>query len=271
MRVAIEKAERNTVWDEVGQGEQPSWYLDPLVAAQKREENLQLLRRWTAGMPIPLLLKTDSFEEANGTDEVLTGFDSAAFCLGMDISSETAGRARRRLGSARRAFVAADVLALPLAPGSVDVIFSNSTLDHFRTRAEFESAIAQLVAVLRPGGVFILTLDNCRNPLYWLLRAMSAAGLSPFPLGYVPTPRRTAALLQAHGLSVTDRDHLIHNPRLLSTVLFLVLRKLLGSNADAPIRLLLRLFACCGRLPLRGVTSSFAAFRAVKPATHPVE
>ena len=47
-----------------------SWYLDPLVARQKRDKHLALLQAWWNGGSA-MVLKTDLFEEANGYDELL--------------------------------------------------------------------------------------------------------------------------------------------------------------------------------------------------------
>jgi hypothetical protein len=73
--------------------------------------------------------------------------------------------------------------------------------------------------------------------------------------------------LEEAGLEVLATDVLIHNPRLISTLLFLALRRLLGRRADAPIRTLLKLFAALGHLPTRRFTACFVAACARKPAT----
>jgi hypothetical protein len=66
------------------------------------------------------------------------------------------------------------------------------------------------------------------------------------------------------GLRVEAEDWLVHNPRLLSTALFLVLRRLLGPRADAPIAALLRAFDRLGELPTRRWTACFQAVAARK-------
>jgi hypothetical protein len=59
---------------------------------------------------------------------------------------------------------------------------------------------------------------------------------------------------------------LIHNPRLISTLLFLVLRRLLGRHADLPIGALLRLFHAFRGWPASEVTACFVAACASKPS-----
>src|SRR5262245_53357697 len=144
-----------------------SWYLDPLVARQKRDEHLALLRTWCDGCR-GVMLKTDLFEEAHGDDELLSAFPADAMIVGMALVPATAMRARARMAGSVRC-LASDVRHLALAAESVSVVFSNSTLDHFEACGDLEASIRELVRVLHPGGVLIVTLDNPRNPFYQLL------------------------------------------------------------------------------------------------------
>ena len=212
-----------------------------------------------------LLLKTDLFEEANGADQLL--FDLSAqsnTALGVDITIPTVAWARKRCPAGRRIlFSAADVRALPLRSDSVDLIVSNSTLDHFDKKEDFIQALRELVRILRPDGCLIVTVDNVLNPLYWPLRWLSWA--APFRLGYSPSPRTLSRILREAGLTQTGSAQLIHNPRLISTLLFLALRRMLGHRADPPIQALLRAFALLGRLPTRRFTGCFWALNARKP------
>src|SRR6185295_12379886 len=102
-------------------GARRSWYLDPLVAAQKRDAHLALLRAWSNGQP-SVVLKTDLFEEANGADELMSGFPDAATIIGMDVDAAIVGRARAR-GLRRAQFLVTDARRLALAAGSVDLVF----------------------------------------------------------------------------------------------------------------------------------------------------
>jgi malonyl-CoA O-methyltransferase len=62
-------------------------------------------------------------------------------------------RQRRRWFSAQR-FVCADAQALPLAPDSVDLVFSNLTVQWCNDPA---AVLAEVWRVLRPGGLFMFT------------------------------------------------------------------------------------------------------------------
>jgi hypothetical protein len=68
-------------------------------------------------------------------------------------------------------------------------------------------------------------------------------------------------------MRLISTDYLIHNPRLLSTLLFLGIRKMLGRFADMPVRALLACFAALDKLPTRSSTGCFVAAFAEKPVS----
>jgi SAM-dependent methyltransferase len=246
----------------------PNWYLDPLTAAQKRNEHLEWIRRNVpSGMRIQGILKTDLFEEAYGQDELLFSlpFDGS-LRLGCDVSAATVARAADRGRDRGCRFINADVRRLPLADECMDVVLSNSTLDHFGTELEIEESLFELTRVLKPGGILLVTLDNPRNPLFILLRAAVPWMGLPFRLGKTLSPRKLRRILDQAGLEIQSTGSLIHNPRFLSTLLFLMLRGLFGSRADRAIQWLLEAFSRFGNLPTRGITAVFITACARKPA-----
>lgn len=248
-----------------------SWYLDPLAARQKKQAHLDLVARWTRGLNVSVFLKTDLFEEANGLDDILFDlFPGKSKALGMDLEPATVARAKRRCPDRSTRFLCCDVRWPALPPRSVDLIVSTSTLDHLDNAEQFRSSLAALAGLLRGGGLLVVTMDNLENPLYRPLRWASRRGWVPFRLGYTVTMRQLNRALEELGLEVAGNAWLLHNPRVISTVLCLALRRLLGRRADAPVRFLLATFSLLGRLPTRRWTACFVAACARVPATAPL-
>ncbi|MBN1566316.1 MAG: class I SAM-dependent methyltransferase [Acidobacteria bacterium] len=253
-------------WESIGREPEPSWYLDPITAGQKRETHLQLIRKWSEGIRVERILKTDLFEEAYGDDSLLDAlFPEADLPCGMDAAFSTARRAQTRHGRKIQALVC-DVRSLAVQDCSVDLVVSTSTLDHFCGRTDFLKALSELARVLKSGGLLIITLDNPWNLLYRPLRWFSSGRVSPFPLGYTVSASQLAKDLTAAGLCPQSVDWLLHNPRGISTLLFLGFRKLLRPHAaDKMIGGSLRLFELLNRLPTRKITACFLALAARKP------
>lgn len=265
MLTRTEAAHEIGEWQQVGGAPAPSWYLDPLVAAQKREVHQELIRRWTRDMRLRRVLKTDLFEEANGADAILFDlFPPGVAVIGCDIAESTVVRARGRAVNGGLSVCVCDVRQPAVRTSSLDLVISTSTLDHFDAAADIETALRQLAATLRPGGRLIVTLDNPRNPLYGMLRWYSRTGRAPFRLGETMSAPQLRRALERAGLRVVAEDVLIHNPRLISTALILALRRLAGAHADGFIAAILRAFAALGRLPTRGLTGCFVAACAMK-------
>jgi len=245
----------------------PNWYLDALVASQKREVHLEWIRRHVPAERMAALLKTDCFEEAHGHDELLFSLPvPAGLKIGIDIDACTAHLAACRRSCASSRFASADVRCLPFATGSFDLVLSNSTLDHFERACDLAISVRELARVLKPGGLLLITLDNPQNPLYRIFRSASRwCGLA-FRLGHTASRKELATMLEASGLTVLATDWLIHNPRFLSTLLFLTVRRLAPAQSDRIITASLRLFARLGTLPTRPYTAAFVALCARKPA-----
>jgi SAM-dependent methyltransferase len=242
----------------------PSWYLDPLVAAQKREVHQKWIRASACHLPGGVVLKTDLFEEAHGADRIFDDLlPDMRLAVGMDLNERTALAATRRYFPAFLSIVC-DARRLAFRSASLDLVISPSTLDHFESPGDIAVSLDELARVLRPGGVLLISLDNPRNPSYQLLRWLSRKHWTPFVLGRTVSLASLKRMLIERGFRIEESSYLIHNPRGISTVLFLALRKALGNFASGPIRGLLSVFSLLGRLPSRSLTGCFLAVSAIK-------
>ena len=181
--------------------------------------NAALLDRWIARTSAARALKTDLFDEAMGVGLVPAMAERARDVVAIDIAPSVMAAAAQRYPSL--GIVAADVRHLPFADAAFDLVVSNSTLDHFRTRAEIAASLSGLARVLAPGGRLVLTMDNQRHPAVALRNALPAewlrrVGLVSYPLGVTVGPRGLARLLRHAGFEILDTVALLHCPRALA-------------------------------------------------------
>jgi len=161
------------LWDRVGQQPRPSWYLDLLVAAQKRDAHLHLLGQWLAGSTPRRLLKTDLFEEAFGDDEILAAL-AAEFpgaCYGIDHAHSVVLNAARRHAACGLGIAVMDVRSLAFR-------------DHIETREGF---------LTRPrSGTGRTRGDHARQPVEPALSSVALAeprAAGALPAGLHAKPR----------------------------------------------------------------------------------
>jgi demethylmenaquinone methyltransferase/2-methoxy-6-polyprenyl-1,4-benzoquinol methylase len=140
--------------------------------------------------------------------------------VGLDVSREMLGRAAARAQQAHDAaprFAAGDMIALPVADASVDVVTIGYGL---RNASRLDAALDEVARVLRPGG-HVVTLDFCRpaNAIWrrLFLGYLTVAGncygwawhREPAAYGYIPrsiarfvTPDELTAALTESGFDV---------------------------------------------------------------------
>jgi len=257
--------ERRSDWnhairDLIDEGSQDLWrtYCDALYG--------RLLDRWMPDAQVAAALKTDLYDEAVADGLAPRLAEGAERVIGFDVSMPAADAARRRYPWLRTAL--ADARALPFAPGSLDLVLSNSTLDHFDVAADIERSLAQLAEALRPGGHLVITLDNPHNPFVWLRNALPLSmlrrlGIVPYYIGATHSLSRLRQLLTTCGFEVLETTAITHCPRVLMVP---IARRLEQASAARRARFLrfLNAWEVLERLPTRYVSGHYVAALAVR-------
>jgi len=111
-----------------------------------------------AGTPLNLL------ECGCGGNPARALLDLCARYTGVDFSDTGLGMARSAFADVKipHEFRAADVCALPFDDGSFDAVYCAHMIYHIEKPAAQEAAVAELVRVVRPGGVIVLIAANPR-------------------------------------------------------------------------------------------------------------
>jgi SAM-dependent methyltransferase len=140
-------------------------------------------------------------------------FGKALFRIPCDVGIDIRDfDLRVRLPGVYRHVILCDAHHLPLAPESFETVFSVSVLEHI---PHVEPVLAEAVRVLRPGGVFALTVPLAKLGEMWAVpRAARALGLGALGKAYADhlnatfshvnlwTPERWAELLAGLGMEI---------------------------------------------------------------------
>ena len=230
--------------------------------------NAALLVRWLGRESCGLLLKTDLFDEAMGEGLYPLLARHADYVAALDLAPSVLAAAVARYPQLLA--VAADVRRLPFASESLQIVVSNSTLDHFASRQDIACALREVHRVLCRGGRLLLTMDNLANPLVALrnalpFRLLRRLGLVSYPAGATCRPRQLTRLLRQTGFEVGETVALLHCPRVLMVARARRLQRH-GTAADrARFLRRLRRWEKLAQLPTRYVTGSFVGVDARKP------
>jgi SAM-dependent methyltransferase len=224
-----------------------------------------LISEWSGGRQFRRALKTDLFDEAVGGGCFGALAAVAAEVHGIDVSGPLVEKVSREEKNFQ--VRAGDVRRLEFPDDSFDLVFSNSTLDHFETKAEIEQSISGFARVLEPGGCLLITLDNPMNPVVGVRnflpqRATGAIGLVPYFMGKTLSMRGLADLLERSGFSVRQRRHAMHAPRLVALHLCRLLDASRLSGRFA-LRVMIAMEAM-GSLPTAAITGYYSALLAVR-------
>ncbi len=218
-----------------------------------------------------LALKTDLYDEAVSASGLLPHLiKKAKTCAAMDVSFPVAksGQQRAQLkNSGWNLAVVTDILNPGFRNQSFELIFSNSTLDHFSSKDKLDRALLQLSMLIKPDGILIITLDNTANPLifirnhlpYKIIRKM---GFIPYFMGKSYNRLQLERALKQNGFEIAHSTTLLHAPRLL----FIRLAGWFSKNLLRQRFFLrfLRLYEGLQKLPTRDLTGYYAAIKAVK-------
>jgi SAM-dependent methyltransferase len=255
-------------WDEISDQFHGNYYHDAVIGQLKRDAHLRLISRWCGDLRGKTVLKTDLFEEAHGTDQFLFELSASRLRLGLDISPLIARRAKqqaraRAVGAC--ALIAGDVRALPFRDDSLDVIVSNSTLDHFTDALCIGAALRELYRVLKPAGTLVVTLDNPHSLSYLVGRFKRILRTDPFYLGQTLSIRALTATLNGIGYRVTDTTAILHGLENHSSAAMKAAGRLGGRRLYRAIQAFLILLERLEAAPTRYLTGAFVAARAVRP------
>lgn len=260
------KGNETEYWNAIG----TEWDRDGPDALWRRHSdaiNHQLLAKWLPTERVEWIAKHDAFDEAVGTGMMETLGRHANHLLAMDLSCATLVAARKRNPNFRG--IAADARRLPIEANRLDLVLSNSTLDHFRTHAELRLGLEELHRVLKPGGTLLLTLDNPYNPLVAVRNILPFGllhriGLLPYFVGATVGVRRLRSMLTEIGFEIKDSTAVLHCPRALAVRWARRLSR--RGDRAAQDRFLARLLRMegMGKWPTRFLSGYFTAIRAVK-------
>jgi SAM-dependent methyltransferase len=243
-------------------------HLEENIAIYKRSEHIRLIRAWGGVLKGKTVLKTDLYEEAFGADHFLFWLlNRGAVVVGMDISVNVAGAAKRRSALLRRNLHLAstsDICRTAFKDASFDMIICNSTLDNMPF-ADVPRALSELYRILKPGGTLILTLDNAHNPLYrlgyFLAKIFRTQGHYQ---DRCYSLRDVEALVSREKFHWQDVRAIVHIPTPFNKAAVLLTR-LLGKRARRFLRRAVMFFSGAGKSKrMQFLTGWFLAFKMVK-------
>jgi len=263
-------------WNQVAKGCSLKGYSNELLAEHYRKTYLALVARWADVTKKGRILKTDLFEVAFATDPFLFHLGQVnSNVIGVDISNEVVHQAKRQAkhrGVDASKYLCSDVRHLPLQDNSIDLVISDSSLDHFPSETDIVIALKELGRVLQVGGTLILTIDNKSNltyPPYTFVRLWMQLGLAPYFIGKTLSPAKLRRTLEEIGFGVEASTAIIHYPHPDALVRWLEssLRKMGRGKFDDAIRKGLAALDKLEGKRSRYLTGRYVAVKAVKRAT----
>lgn len=260
-------------WDRVAGGWFGRGHGCDLIDEHGRKTHLALLSRWGDLTKGRRILKTDLFDVAFKPHPFL--FDLARVndnIIGIDVSNKVVNAAKNQAryeGVDAGRYLCCDVRRIPLQDNSVDLVISDSTLDHFPSEADLVDALTEIRRVLRCCGTLVLALDNKSNltyPPYPLVRLWMRLGLAPYFIGRTFSPKILWSILEDIGFTVEESTAIFHCPHPDALVRWLerVLRRISGGRLDNTIRKSLAVLDKLGEKRTKYLTGRYIVLKAVK-------
>ena len=158
-----------------------------------------------------LLFKTDLWDEAKNSEILLWAAQRGARVAGADIALATAVQARQVLVGQRPLLAAADVRRLPFRDGTLDLVYSMGTIEHF---PEYRAAVAEIFRVLKSGGRAIVGVPNLLDPFLrpLMVAVLDRLGRYDYGLEKAFSARGLGRVLEAAGFRVVARSGILFMP-----------------------------------------------------------
>ncbi len=151
-----------------------AFYEDPAVPASsgpdRARRQADMLAEVLAGVQAPARIIDVGCGDGFAT-HVAAQRNAGHYFAGLDWAAGSLATARQRGLAVIRAGI--DFPALPIKPGSVDVVVLSEVIEHL---VDTDSAVEAIHRVLRPGGSLLLSTPNLAA---WYNRALLAAGVQP--------------------------------------------------------------------------------------------
>jgi len=241
-----------------------NYHLEKNVAVYKRNEHIELIKSWSAGLEGKTILKTDLYEEAFGNDHLLFWLiEQNAKIYGMDISFKVTNKAKINAGKQGVYFkngVVTDVRSCSFRDESFDLIISNSTLDNLAA-CDVSAALSELKRILKPTGILILTLDNAHNPLYLLGYYLEKLlNTNKYYQGRCYSVKRGKLLVEQSNFLVRDVTAIVHIPTPFNR-LAILLKKSDSILVENLVKYCVTLFSKLGKRKTKFLTGWFIALK----------
>ena len=202
-------AAQQAFWDEVGSG-------FPSLKGAASTDYYFACERWLLETFFPALpgrrvFKTDLWDEAKNTEILRWAADQGARPAGIDVSGDVVRGARAVLGRHRPGFAIADVRAIPFRDGSMDLLYSMGTIEHF---PDYEVAVREIFRVLAPGGTAIIGVPNKLDPFLrpLMVHVMNGLGLYGYGMEKSFTPGALRRLLERAGFRTVATTGILFIP-----------------------------------------------------------